>query len=47
MPWSPIFFAIIWNGFKNKIDVCHVLCKELLLLDVTHSEVDIETELAV
>ena len=33
---SPHFFIFtfcIWRGFKNKSDVCHVLCAELLMLD--------------
>ena len=34
---SPHFFLFrfcIWSGFKNKSDVCHVLCKKLFMLDV-------------
>ena len=23
----------MWRGFKNKSDVCHVLCEELFMLD--------------
>ena len=33
---SPHFFLFrvcIWRGFKNKSNVCHVLCKELFKLD--------------
>jgi len=33
---SPHFFLFrfsIWRGFKNKSDVCHVLCEELFMLD--------------
>jgi len=33
---SPHFFLFrlcIWRGFKNKSDVCHVLCEELSKLD--------------
>jgi len=26
----------IWRGFKTKGDVCHVLCEEFFILDVTH-----------
>jgi len=36
MPCSPHFFLFsfcIWRGFKNKSDVCHVLCEELFMLD--------------
>ena len=33
----------IWRSFKTKCDVCHVLCEEFLMLDVTHSHVDVET----
>jgi len=32
----PHFFLLsfcIWRGFKNKSDVCHVLCEELFMLD--------------
>jgi len=34
----------IWRVFKAKCDVCHVLCEEFFMLDVTHSRVDVETE---
>ena len=37
----------IWRGFKTKYDVCHILCKEFIMLDVTHSNVDDETEFGV
>jgi len=33
---SPHFFLFrlcIWRGFKNKSNVCHILCKELFKLD--------------
>jgi len=35
---SPLFFSVlfslfIWRGFKNKSDVCHVLCEEFFMLD--------------
>jgi len=30
--------------FQNQCDICHVLCEELFILDVTHSQVDVETE---
>jgi len=32
---SPHFFLFrycVWGGFKNKSDVCHVLCEELFML---------------
>jgi len=32
---SPHFFLFrfcIWRGFKNKSDVCHVLCEEFFML---------------
>ena len=32
---------------KNKTDVCHVLCELLIMLDITHSQVDVETEFGV
>ena len=28
-------------------DVCHVLCEVVFMLDVTHSQVDVETEFGV
>jgi len=37
----------IWRGFKTKYDVCHVLCEDFLMLDVTHSNVDVKTEFGV
>jgi len=46
----PLFFVrvCIWRGLKTKYDVCHVLCKEFFMLDVTlHSSVDLETEFGV
>jgi len=36
MPCHPQFFLFrfcIWRGFKNKSDICHVLCEELFMLD--------------
>ena len=36
MSCPPHFFLFrfcIWRGFKNKTDVCHVLCEELFILD--------------
>ena len=33
----------IWRGFRTKCDICHVLCEEFFMLDVTHSHVDVET----
>ena len=49
MPCSPLFlFRIcIWRSSKNESDVCHVLCEVLFMLDVTHSQVDVETEFGV
>ena len=37
----------VWRGFKTKCDVCHVLCDEFFMLDVTHCLVDVETEFGV
>jgi len=31
--FSLLFSLFIWRGFKNKSDVCHVLCEELFMLD--------------
>jgi len=36
-----------WRGFKIKCDVCHILCEELFMLDVTHNHVDVEIEVGV
>jgi len=36
MPCHPHFFLFrfcSWRGFKNRNDVCHVLCEELFILD--------------
>jgi len=36
MPCPPHFFLFrfcIWRDFKNRSDVCHVLCEELFMLD--------------
>jgi len=51
---SPHFFSFrfcIWRGFKNKGDICHVLCEELFMLDgrlhIGHSHVHVETEFGV
>ena len=38
-----LFLFCIWKDFKNKSDVCHVLCEELFMLDVKHGQVDLET----
>ena len=37
----------IWRGFKTKCGVCHGLCEEFFILDVTHSYVDVEREFGV
>jgi len=42
-----IFRFSIWRSSKNKSDICHVLCEVLIMLDVTHSQVDVETEFGV
>jgi len=42
-----LFRFCIWRSSKNKSDVCHVLCQVLIMLDVTHSQVDVETEFGV
>ena len=42
-----LFRFCIWRSSKNKSDVCHVLCEVLIMLDVTHSQVDVETEFGV
>jgi len=50
MPCPPDIFLFrfcIWRGFKNKSDVCHVLCEELSTLDVAHRQVDVERDFGV
>jgi len=42
-----LFRFCFWRSSKNKSDVCHVLCEVLILLDVTYSQVDVETEFGV
>jgi len=47
---APPLFSLrvcIWRGFKTKYDVCHVLCQKFFMLDVTHSNVDVETQFGV
>jgi len=34
----------IWRDCKKESDVCQVLCEELFMLDVIHSQIDAETE---
>jgi len=45
----PHFFSygLCLERFQNQYDVCHVLCEEFFMLDVTHSYVDIEREFGV
>ena len=40
-------YGFIWRGFKTKCDVCHVLCEEFFIFDVTHTHVDVEIEFGV
>jgi len=49
MPYPPLISlrVCIWRGFKTKCGVCHDLCEEFFMLDVTHSHVDVETEFGV
>ena len=44
-----LFRLCIWRGFKNKSDVCHVLCEEHFMLDGRPriDSLDVETELGV
>jgi len=37
MPYPPLFSlrVCIWRGFLTKCDVCHVLCEEFFVSDVT------------
>jgi len=49
MPCPPTFSlrGCISRGFKNKYDVCHVLYSVFFMLDVTHSNADVEPECGV
>jgi len=42
-----LFRFYIWRSFKNKSDAFHVLRVVLFILDVTHIQVDVETEFGV
>jgi len=42
-----LFRFCIWRSSKHKSDVCHVLRDVLFMLDVTHNQVDVETEFGV
>jgi len=46
---SPIFLFRfgIWRDFKNKSDICHVFCEESFMIDIAHSQIDVERELYV
>ena len=50
-PHVYLFRFCIWRGFKNKSDVCHVLCEEVFMLGgrshSLHNQVDVETEFGV
>jgi len=37
----------IWKFIKHTSYVCHVLCEELFMLDVTHSQAEVEAEFGV
>jgi len=44
----PLFCGVsIWRGFKTKCYICHVLCEEFFMLDVTHNHFDVGTEFGV
>jgi len=47
MPCPPLFlfWFCVWRSSKN--DVCHILGEVLFMLDITHSQVDVETEFGV
>jgi len=42
-----LFSFCILRGSKNKSDVCHILREVFFMLNVTHSQVDDETEFEV
>jgi len=37
-PLILLFRFCIWRDFKNKSDVCHILCEKLFMLAVTHTQ---------
>jgi len=39
-----LFKFCIWRDFIKESDVCHILCEELFMSDVRHSQIDAETE---
>jgi len=46
MPCPPtLSLQVLYLEKFQKNDVCHVLREVLFMLDVTHSQVDVETEL--
>jgi len=47
VPLLFLFRFCVWRSSKNKSDVCHVLPEVLFMLNVTHSQVDVETEFGV
>ena len=47
VPHLFLFRFFSWRGFKNRSDVCRVLCEEHFIFDVTHSQVDLNTEFGV
>jgi len=42
-----LFRFCIWGSSKNISDVCQVLREVLFMLDVTYSQIDVETEFGV
>jgi len=46
-PCPPTFSLLIFGEVPKISEVCHVLCELLFTLDVTHSQVDVETEFGV
>jgi len=49
MPYPSTFFSsgFVFGEVPKISDICHVLCEVLFMLDVTHSQVDVETEFGV
>jgi len=35
VPLTFLFRFCVWRGFKNKSDICHILCEKLFMLDST------------
>jgi len=44
VPSTIFYLGFVFGEFSKKSNPCHVLCEELFMLDVTHGQVNVETE---